>query len=134
MALLVPDDGEIVALEYLVGKDTTENLDMRLFQSNTTPAEADTLATYTESTWTGYASIALTGASWTTTTGAPSDVAYAQQTYTSSADQASESTYGYLMKRVTTGDLILAERFTDGPYAIANNGDAIKITPQITAD
>lgn len=134
MTLLVPDDGEVVALEYLVNKDSPENLDMRLFSSNTTPAEADTVVTYTEATFTGYASIALTGASWTTTTGAPSDVSYAQQTYTSSADQGAQSIYGYYMIRTTTGDLILAERFTDGPYSIANNGDAIKVTPQITAD
>jgi len=35
---------------------------------------------------------------------------------------------------VNRGELVYAERFTDGPYVIVNNGDLIKITPTITAD
>jgi hypothetical protein len=29
---------------------------------------------------------------------------------------------------------VYAERFTDGPYNIANNGDNIKVTPTISAE
>lgn len=32
----------------------------------------------------------------------------------------------------SSGILIAAERFTNGPYTPANNGDQIKITPTLT--
>jgi hypothetical protein len=134
MALLVPNGGEVIALSYLVNKSAPENLVLCLFQSNTTPAETDTIATYTEATFTGYANITLAGASWTVTGGAPSSATYAQQTFTSTAGSQSQNIYGYYLKRATSGDLVYVERFTDGPYLIANNGDAIKVTPAITND
>lgn len=135
MALLVPNTGEVIALQYLVNKVATpENLVLHLFKSNTTPAEADVAGTYTEANFTGYASIPLTGASWTVTGGAPSSASYAQQTFTSTAGSQNQDIYGYYLTRLGSADLVYAERFTDGPYNIANNGDAIKITPTITAD
>lgn len=134
MTLLVPNTGEDLALQYLVNKAAPQNLVLRLFKSNTTPAEGDTAGTYTEADFTGYAAITLTGASWTVTPGAPTLAAYAQQVFTSSAEQASQSIYGYYLTRLTGGELVYAERFSDGPYAVAHNGDAVKVTPQITAD
>jgi hypothetical protein len=134
LTLLVPNIGEDLALQYLVNKAAPQNLVLRLFKSNTTPAEADTAGTYTEADFTGYAAITLTGSSWTVVQGAPSQASYAQQTFTSSAEQTSQNVYGYYLTRVTGGELVYAERFSDGPYAIAHNGDAIKVTPQITAD
>lgn len=134
MALVLPNQGEGIALKALLNHTAGQNLVLRLFKSNTTPAEADTEATYTEATFTGYSSVTLTGSSWTIAEGAPSEASYAQQTFTSSADQASQSVYGYYLTQVTSGKLVTAERFSDGPYAIVNNGDQIKVTPKITAD
>ena len=112
---------------------TPENLKLRLFKSNTTPAETDTAATFTEADFTGYANVNLTGSSWTVTGGDPTIASYAQQSFTSSAAQTSQNVYGYYMTRVTGGELALAERFPDAPYPIANNGDIIRITPRIEA-
>lgn len=135
MALLVPNNGEGDALEAFVAKTAATALILRLYTSNTTPAETDTTATYTEAAWTGYSAITLAGASWgSPSEGAPSSIAYAQQTFTSSAAQGPISNYGYFMTRTTSGRIALAERFSDGPYAISNNGDTIKVTPTITAD
>jgi hypothetical protein len=137
MALLVPNQGEAIALSLLLNKTGTysqRNLILKLFKSNTTPAETDTEATYTEADFTGYSAITLTGTSWTVTPGAPTLAAYAQQTFTSSAGSQSQNVYGYMLVQVTDGFLVLAERFSDGPYVIVNNGDAIKVTPQVTAD
>lgn len=131
--IVVPDVGEGIALQYIVNKDTPEDLVLKLYKSNTTPAETDTAATYTTADFTGYSNAPLTGASWSVTTGAPSHADYAQQTFTSSAAQTAQDVYGYFMIRTTSADLMLAERFTDGPYTIANDGDAIKITPRIEA-
>lgn len=135
MPILVPNNGEGDALQYFVNRSAPENLVLRLFQNNITPAETDTAATYTEATFTGYASITLTGASWgAPTEGAPSEIAFAQQTFASTANQATQNIYGYYMTRATSGRIALAERFPTAPQPIANNGDEIRITPRITAD
>lgn len=134
MPLLVPNGSEAIALKALLNHTAGQNLVLRLFKSNTTPAETDTAATYTEADFTGYAAVTLTGSSWTVSEGAPTEASYAQQTFSSTANQASQNVYGYYLTQVTSGLLVYAERFSDGPYAIANNGDQIKITPKITAD
>jgi hypothetical protein len=132
MALVFPNNGEGKALGNIVNKVTPENLSLRLYTSNTTPGETDTTATYTEASGSGYAAITLTGSSWTVSEGAPSDASYAQQTFTFSG--ALGNVYGYFVIGGTDGVIRWAERFSDGPYNIQNNGDQIKITPKITGD
>ena len=130
MELLVPNTGENLVVGMIVNKTAPENLVLKLFKSNTTPAEGDTAATYTEADFTGYSSATLTGASWTVTA---DTAAYAQQSFTSSATQTLQNVYGYYLVQATSGVLIWAERFSDAPYAISNNGDVIRVTPTITA-
>ena len=132
MTLLVPNNGEGDGVSYFVNKTAPENLVLRLYTSNTTPAETDTTATYTEASGFGYASVTLTGASWTVAEGAPTLASFAQQTFTFTGSLG--NVYGYHLTRITSGRIAYAERFTDGPYNIVNNGDQIKITPQITLD
>lgn len=133
MALVFVDNGESVALQLLVNKITTpENLKYRLFATNVTPSETDTAGTYTIATGGGYADITLTGASWTVSGTSPTSIGYAQQTWTFTGALTTNTTvYGYIAVRATSGDLILAEAFT--PFAPANNGDQILLTPTITA-
>lgn len=132
MALVVCNGGEVLALKAVLNHTAqAENFKLRLFQNNVTPGETDALATYTEATFTGYGEVTLTGSSWTITA---SPATYAQQTFTSSAGSQNQTIYGYYYARTTGADLWAAERFTDAPYTIVNNGDAIKITPSITAD
>lgn len=132
MTLLVPNNGEARMLKAVVNHTAPENLVLKLFTNNVTPGETDTAGTYTEASGNGYAAITLTGSSWTITEGAPSDASYAQQTFTFTGNLG--NVYGYFIVQVTSGLLMWAERFTDGPYAIVNNGDQIKITPKITLD
>lgn len=133
MSLVVPNAGEVIALSYLVGKVTTaEPLTLRLYTNDVTPGESDTAGTYTEASGNGYSAIALTGANWTVTGGAPTSAAYAQQTF--SFTGALGNVYGYYLTRTSSSDLVYAERFSDGPYNVVNNGDQVKITPQITAE
>lgn len=134
MPLVVCNNGEVVALSYLVNKVTvTRDLVYRLFATNVTPAETDVVGTYTEAAGGGYAAKTLTGASWTVTGGAPTTASYAQQDYTFTGALTTNGTvYGYYVTRVTDGDLILAEAFTS--FTPTNNGDKILLTPQITAD
>lgn len=131
MALVVPNNGEGDALDAFTGKTAMSTLILRIFGSNTTPAETDTAATFTEYAAPGYSAITLTAANWTTTEGAPSQTVYAQQTLTMTG---AGDAYGYYMTRQTGGRLALAERFTGAPFSIPSGGGTIKVTPQITAD
>ena len=138
MALVLPDQGEAILLSLLVNKTsvyTQQDLKLRLYKSNTTPGESDTEATYTEADFTGYSNISMTGSSWTvSTTSGVTTAEYPQQTFTSSAASQNQSIYGYYVTQSTSGKLVYAERFADGPYVVNNDGDAIKITAKITAD
>lgn len=135
MPLVVPNHGEQDALEYFCNKLAPQDLVLRLFKNDITPAETDTAASYTEADFSGYAAITLTGANWAAAVaGAPSSIAYAQQTFTSNAAQALQNIYGYFMTRAASGRIALAERFVAAPFGIVNNGDFISITPTITAD
>jgi len=130
MALVVCDGGELIALKALVNHTAqSTNLTLKLYKSDTTPGNTDTAGTYTEADFTGYSAATLTGASWVVT-GNP--VTYAKQTFTSSAGSQNQNVYGYFI--VAGAALIYAERFTDGPYNIANDGDKIEVTPSLGAD
>lgn len=129
MTLLVPDVGEAVMLNNIVNKVAPQNLVLRLYTNNITPAETDTFATYTEASGSGYSALTLTGASWTISGTAPTNATYAEQTFTFSG--ALGNVYGYMLNQTTSTILMWAERFTGAPYNIQNNGDQIKITPYI---
>jgi hypothetical protein len=132
MALLVPNAGEDVMLQNILNKTAPQNQSLKLYTSNTTPAETDVAGTYTEAAGFGYALIALTGASWTITPGNPTSAAVAEQTWTFTG--ALGNVYGYFVVQTVSGILLFAERFTTGPFNIQNNGDQIKLTPQFTGE
>lgn len=131
MTINVPDVGENLILEMMVNKTAAQNLSLRLFKSNTTPSDTDTAGTFTEATFGGYAAITLTGASWNSA--ASGSIAYsAQQTFTCNA-VATDDIYGYYVTQVTSGVLVWSERDASAPFAVRLSGDAVKITPTITA-
>ena len=118
-------------LQLAVNKLTvTEPLDLRLYTNNYTPVAGSTAANFTEASGSGYASIALTGSAWTISGGAPTTAAYAARTFTFTNNLG--NIYGYYLTRHSTGDLIMAERFSDGPYNIQNSGDSITVTPNFS--
>jgi hypothetical protein len=131
MALLVPNAGEVLILKNFLNHTAPQNLKLKLFKNDKTPADGDSEASYTEATFSGYSDADLTGANWTVTGGAPSEASYPQQTFTSDANQATQNIYGYYIVQAVSGFIMWAERFPNGPYPIANAGDAIKVTPKI---
>lgn len=132
MALVVPNVGEGRMLKAIVNHTAPENLVLKLYTNNVTPGETDTAGTYTEAAGFGYAPITLTGSSWSVVEGTPSEVSYAQQTFTFTG--ALGNVYGYFVVQVTSGILMWAERFSDAPNNVANNGDQIKVTPKLTGE
>lgn len=124
----------MTALGKLITNNTvTEDLTLRLFQNDLTPTHANVLIDFTEATFTGYAAAPLTAANWTSTPASTVVFEYAPAVaFTSSADLQNQNIYGYYITRNTTGDVIASERFSDGPYNIANNLDKISVTPKFT--
>lgn len=135
MTITVVAQGQEQMLDLVLAVGYT----LRLYKTDTTAglteAQTDVLteASFTEATFTGYASKALTGGSWVTTQADPSTGVYAQQTFTSTANQTAQVIYGYYITRTSDGKLVWFERFP-GPLTISLNGDTIQITPTITLD
>ena len=126
------------ASRQLMGQQSTntsagQNLTLRLFQNNVTPALTDTASIYIEANFTGYAAAALTAASWSWTSAEPSVGTYPQVTFTSSANQTLQNIYGYYLTRVD-GSLYGSERFSSppAPYAISVTGQTIQVTPTVS--
>lgn len=130
MTLIVQQHGEGDALSYFVNKAAPEDLVLRLFVSNTTPAETDTAEAYTEAFGDGYEAITLIGDQWgMPTEGSPTVIAYERQSWL--LEGSLDVVYGYFMTRAISGRVALAERFSDGPYV---NPKAISLEPRIAAD
>ena len=117
----------------IVNKTAAQDLSLRLFSNNITPADTDTAATYTQATFAGYAAIALTGANWNTASGG--NITYnAQQTFTRSTTGTVENIYGYYVVQSVSGILLYSERDATAPAPVTNAGDAVKLTPAIGAN
>lgn len=132
MTLLVPNASEVIIMENFLNKTAPQDLRLKLYSSNTTPAEADLVAAYTETVGGGYADVALVAANWTVTPGNPTSAAYPEHTFAFTG--AAGNVYGYYVVQAVSGALMWAERFTNAPLNIQNNGDEIRITLQITLE
>jgi hypothetical protein len=131
MALLSPNVGETLLLKYMLNVTTATNQELRLYTNNITPAYSDVVASYVESSATGYAGITLTGAGWTIATSSGTVVAnYSQQTFSYTT---SDNVYGYFVTRVGKNEVLWAERFSGTvPFAIPSGGGSISVTPRVT--
>lgn len=133
MSFLFVDQAEERIARYLVNQSppAAEKMTLKLFKNNWTPADGDDEGDFTEADFTGYPAggIVLTGL-WTITPDAPTLLEYAEQEFTSSADQTAQLVYGYVVVGTDTGFLWSAWLF-DTPCSVSKNGDKIKITPKI---
>lgn len=133
MSLKVPNEGEVELLARAINKNVTGNVVLHLYTNNHTNDETDTIASYTESTGSGYSAITLAGASWTVSTAAGTTTAtHLQQTFTYTG--AEPAIYGYYVTNLANTILLWVEEFTDGPYVVPSGGGSVKITPQIELD
>lgn len=130
MTILVPDEGANAALEIITNKTAAQDLVLRLFQNDVTPAAGDTEASYTTATFSGYADITLTGASWGAA--AARTIAYALQTFTHDGGGTANSIYGYILLQTTSGIVVGGERAATAPITMGVLNDKIEITPAIS--
>jgi hypothetical protein len=133
MTLFVPQASEVTFLKHVLNNLAATDPILKLYVNNVTPGEANVAADFTEMSTQGYAAKTLAGASWSFTAANPSHADFAQQTWTFDGTGGSTVVYGYFIVKTTSGLLLWAEKFTDGPYTIVNSGDAIKCTPILTA-
>lgn len=106
------------------------NKSLRLFQNNFTPNNASQLSDFTVADFAGYANITLTGGSWTTTPGAPSVAAYAEQTFTRTTTGAVQTIYGYYIVNAGGTKVWAYEKFATA-QAVTSAGSTIRVTPRI---
>lgn len=135
MALVVPNASEVIMLNYILNIDAPENISILLYANNVIPDENSTVATFTEvANGLGYTTggQSLTPGSWSVISGNPSQAEHTEVTWTFTG--AAGNIYGYYVTRDTGGELLWAERFTNGPFNITTNGDEIKITPRLTLE
>lgn len=134
MPLLVPDVGEVELLKrVLYANAGSENLILKLYKTDVTPAEGDTAGSYTVADFTGYVDKTLTssqsGGTWsvpTTNTGTTSST---YGTTLSWSPTSSQTVYGYYVVGATTGTLYFAEKFASAKNL--SNGDTFNLTVKI---
>lgn len=131
MSLQITDAAKGLALSYLVGKDTTvESLVLKLYSNDYTPDEDSTSVDFTEvTTGNGYASETLTGSSWILN---GKSVSYPTFTWGFTGNKG--NIYGYYVVTSTSNTVVFAERFPGAPYNVANNGDSIAVTLNLTSN
>lgn len=139
MALLVPNGGEAVMLERLIGIDifgAGDTLRLWLYKetgTDGTPVEGDTFLSYVLSFGDSEKILLGDTEDWTLAQGGGDTVSatYAQQTFTFASG---DSLAGYVVTTLSRGGdtmIFWAEEFSDGPYVIPGGGGTVKVTPRI---
>jgi hypothetical protein len=129
--LVVPDEGEIRMLKYIVNNATPADLTLRLFTTNIPPDENTTIGMIAEAAAAGYSPVTLSGANWTfATVNNVTTASYPAQTFNISG---SLSAYGYYIT-LGTSALMWIERFPNAPFVLPVSGGTITVTPRISLD
>lgn len=134
MTIKFSDVSEIRALNAITAVSAADAWTLRHFKNDYTPVAGSVAASFTESTYPGYAAQAMASAfpAATTDAGGKASSQYpAQLVFTRNATGTAELCYGWYVTD-STNRLIMAERFdSPGPYSMALNGDTIKLQPTL---
>ena len=140
MAQVVADVGALSILNKTIGTLPTNSLtlasqynyQLRLYATNVTPDPngGDTAGTYTQAAGGGYAAIELAYGSATIANNNPSDIRWAEQTFTFTGALTTNGTiYGYYIVDCN-GVLVTSEKAASS-FTPATSGDTYKVTPII---
>jgi hypothetical protein len=129
MALVIPNAGKTLALQYILGRtSTTENLVLKLYRNDVTPSVTSVNADFVYlDSGSGYTPLTLTATQWTIDSGSAS---YPQHTWTFTGPVG--NVYGYAVVTETSNTVLMAERFLASPYNVQSNDDTIRVTLNIT--
>lgn len=124
MAIVFTNVGRTLSASYIVGKiNQTEELTLRLYSNDYDPNFASVSDQFEEvSQVNGYAPKVLDADDWFINDGLAEHPTKVWD-FTGSVGNV----YGYYVT-ISSGDVIFAERFSNGPFNIASNGDKIRVT------
>lgn len=132
MALSVPNEGEILLLQYCLNMTAAGNPILHLYSNNATIAETNTTASFTEVTATGYAVKTLGGTGWTVNAGGGTSTAeFSALTFSLTTGA---TVYGYYVTNPASSVILWAETFTGGPFTLPATGGTIVVQAKLAAD
>jgi hypothetical protein len=142
MSLVVPNDGDVLMLKYIVNQLSQDGGSapvggerlLRLFSNNLVPAKSTVIGDISETTISGYTAVTLSGVNWTvsTSTAGTNSAVYSEQTFNFGT---AATIYGYYVTTTEmTPSLLWVERFSTAPFTLPAGGGEIAITPRITLD
>jgi hypothetical protein len=137
--ITTPDTVRIERLQNMFSVDMSMRLYVADVTAGMTPAQlaAVTNATFSgsEATFAGYAAITLTSANWgyNNGLGGPAFALYnALQTFERSSTGASQTVYGYWVRRSSDSVIRYFHKF-DGPVVLTSIGHRVRFTPRYEA-
>ena len=122
MAIQLTTTGINTMLSSFLG---SEGQILKLYSNDVDPEASTTVTQFTEFTGDGYSAKTLESTNWSVAAGVATTT---PQTWEFNA--AAGDVYGYYLVGASTGNLLAAEKFDNGPYTVAVDGD--KITVSIT--
>ena len=133
MSLVVPNQGELIILQYMVNNTPAGDLILHLYKNDQALAEDTVIGNLTESTEDGYAEQTLAGGSWSTALVSTNTAtaSHVEKTFTFTA---AATVYGYYVTDNSKATLLWAERFSGAPFVLPTGGGTIAITPKVTLD
>lgn len=128
MSLIVPNVAKNDFLTFLLEEDLT----LRLYSNDKTPAATDTAASYTEVAGGGYSPVTLSSDDWTITEASPSVATQPFRNFGFTGPTTAPGTvYGYYLTNLS-GVIRWAERFEEGVLPFEPEaGSLIRVTPRI---
>ena len=133
MSLVVPNEGELIILQYMVNKTDPGDLILHLYSNDQSLAEGTVKANLTENTEAGYTEATLAGADWSTAL-VSTNTATASHTEKTFTFTAAATVYGYFVTDNGKSVILWAERFSGAPFVLPTGGGTIAITPKVTLD
>lgn len=126
----VPDEGCRFLLDLLLSAFGS-TLNVHLYQNAHVPSAADTVASYVEADFEGYAPQPATAWSAAATVAGITSAFADELTYTKGIGGVGNSVYGYYVTDSTDGVLLWAERDPRAPVSFSVDGDVYQFSPRL---
>jgi hypothetical protein len=130
MALIVPEEGEMRLLDYIVNKTSATDVVLHLYTNSVSlGTKTFNTSSFTEATATGYAAETLTGSNWlaTSSAGVGTSLYNAGITFGFSIGQ---NIQGYYVTDLSN-NILWAEEFPGAPFQLPTGGGDVAVRPQL---
>lgn len=136
MSSNVPNEGEILFLQYALGLAATGDLQLRLYSNNVAVSDFVSHGSFNEVTMAGYTAVGLTAAGWSVTLTGISPTLTATAMYTAQTFNftTGATVYGYYVTSPGNTEVMWYEEFDSGPFVIPSGGGNITIALRLGAD